>query len=50
MQCTHFAAFEVAGVDLSKPMLSTCGSGVTAAVVSLAANLLNREAPVYDVS
>ncbi len=30
------AAFEAAGVDLSKPAITTCGSGVTAAILSLA--------------
>lgn len=30
------AAFVAAGVDLSKPVITTCGSGVTAAILSLA--------------
>jgi len=30
------AVFESAGVDLTKPIITTCGSGVTAAVLSLA--------------
>jgi thiosulfate/3-mercaptopyruvate sulfurtransferase len=30
------AVFEGAGVDLSKPAITTCGSGVTAAILSLA--------------
>lgn len=30
------AVFEAAGVDLSKPVITTCGSGVTAAILSLA--------------
>jgi thiosulfate/3-mercaptopyruvate sulfurtransferase len=30
------AIFEAAGVDLSKPAITTCGSGVTAAILSLA--------------
>jgi thiosulfate/3-mercaptopyruvate sulfurtransferase len=29
------SAFEAAGVDLSKPAITTCGSGVTAAILSL---------------
>ncbi len=48
--CGHHAAFGDAGVDLSAPMVSTCGSGVTAAIVTLAAHLLNKEVPLYDVS
>ena len=45
------AAFEAAGVDLSRPMVTTCGSGVTAAVVSFAAALLGREdLALYDGS
>lgn len=43
------AVFESAGVDLSLPMVSTCGSGVTAAIITLAAHLLNQEVPLYDV-
>ena len=30
------AVFEAAGVDLEKPAITTCGSGVTAAIISLA--------------
>lgn len=37
-------------MDLSDSMVSTCGSGITAAIVALAAHLLNKEVPVYDVS
>jgi len=45
------AAFEAAGVDLSKPMVTTCGSGVTAAVLLLGAHLLGKEdVRLYDGS
>ncbi len=45
------AAFAKAGVDISRPILTTCGSGVTAAILSLALATLGREtAPVYDGS
>lgn len=45
------AAFEGAGVDLDKPIVTTCGSGVTAAVLALGLARLGREAtPVYDGS
>jgi len=45
------AAFAGAGVDLSKPVLTTCGSGVSAAILSLALETAaNRPAPVYDGS
>jgi thiosulfate/3-mercaptopyruvate sulfurtransferase len=30
------AVFDAAKVDLGKPIITTCGSGVTAAIVSLA--------------
>lgn len=44
-------AFADAGVDISRPILTTCGSGVTAAILSLALAALGREtAPVYDGS
>ena len=42
------AAF--AGVDLDRPIVATCGSGVTAAVIAFGAHLLGREAAVYDGS
>jgi thiosulfate/3-mercaptopyruvate sulfurtransferase len=45
------AAFDAAGVDLSKPLVTTCGSGVTAAVVSFAAALIGKEdGGLYDGS
>ena len=36
-------------MNLSAPMVSTCGSGVTAAIVTLAAHLLHKDVPLYDV-
>jgi thiosulfate/3-mercaptopyruvate sulfurtransferase len=40
-----------AGIDLDRPVATTCGSGVTAAVVSLALHRLGRtDAAVYDGS
>lgn len=45
------AAFEEAGVDLAKPMVTTCGSGVTAAVVLFGARLLGQsDVSLYDGS
>jgi thiosulfate/3-mercaptopyruvate sulfurtransferase len=45
------AAFEEAGVDLAKPMVTTCGSGVTAAVLLFGAHLLGKEdVALYDGS
>ncbi|MEM8553142.1 MAG: 3-mercaptopyruvate sulfurtransferase [Pseudomonadota bacterium] len=44
------AAFQDAGVDLSEPVLTTCGSGVTAAVLSLALTRLGAQTAVYDGS
>lgn len=45
------AAFREAGVDLDKPMMTSCGSGVTACILSLAAYLVGRtEVPVFDGS
>jgi len=45
-------AFEKAGVDLSKPVVTTCGGGVTAAVLSFALHLLGKDCDValYDGS
>ncbi|MCQ0971379.1 3-mercaptopyruvate sulfurtransferase [Paracoccus sp. TK19116] len=45
------AIFEAAGVDLSKPAITTCGSGVTAAVLSLALERIgHRDHSLYDGS
>ncbi len=45
------AAFETARIDLSKPLITTCGSGVTAAVIAFAAHLLGKEdVKLYDGS
>lgn len=43
--------FQEAGVDLRKPMVTTCGSGVTAAVLLLGAHLLGKtDVRLYDGS
>ena len=45
------AAFDAAGIDLSRPMVTTCGSGVTAAVVLFGAHLLGKDdVRLYDGS
>ena len=44
-------AFAAAGIDLAKPVVTTCGSGVTACVLLLAMHLLGKEdARLYDGS
>ncbi|MGB0659249.1 MAG: 3-mercaptopyruvate sulfurtransferase [Mangrovicoccus sp.] len=43
--------FEAAGVDLSKPAITSCGSGVTAAVLSLALERMGKiDHSLYDGS
>jgi len=43
--------FEAAGVDLSKPAITTCGSGVTAAVLALALDRMGKtDWSLYDGS
>jgi thiosulfate/3-mercaptopyruvate sulfurtransferase len=42
--------FEAAGVDLTKPAITTCGSGVTAAIVSLALERIGVKHALYDGS
>ncbi|HET6538276.1 MAG TPA: 3-mercaptopyruvate sulfurtransferase [Sphingopyxis sp.] len=45
------AAFDAAGVDLTKPLVTTCGSGMTASVLAFGAHLLGKEdVAVYDGS
>jgi thiosulfate/3-mercaptopyruvate sulfurtransferase len=44
------AEFDKAGVDLARPVVMTCGSGITASVLAFGAHLLGNEAAVYDGS
>jgi thiosulfate/3-mercaptopyruvate sulfurtransferase len=44
-------AFRAAGVDLAKPVITSCGSGVTAAILSLGLTLIGaRDHALYDGS
>ncbi|MEI6987274.1 MAG: 3-mercaptopyruvate sulfurtransferase [Rhodospirillaceae bacterium] len=43
------ARFQAAGVDLSRPITTTCGSGITACVLALALHQIGRDdVAVYD--
>lgn len=44
------AAFEGAGLDISRPVIASCGSGVSAAVLALALAQLGSDAAIYDGS
>lgn len=44
------AAFHAAGVQLDRPIITSCGSGVTAAILSLALAELGRPSRLYDAS
>jgi len=44
------AVFDDAGIDLTKPVVATCGSGITAAVLVFGAHLLGADAALYDGS
>ena len=44
------AAFTAAGVDPAKPMVATCGSGITACVLAFGAERIGGLMPVYDGS
>jgi thiosulfate/3-mercaptopyruvate sulfurtransferase len=45
------AAFEAGGVDVSRPVVTSCGSGVSAAILNLALERLgNRSHALYDGS
>jgi thiosulfate/3-mercaptopyruvate sulfurtransferase len=45
------AHFEQSGIDLSRPVVTTCGSGITAAIITLALHSLGHENnTLYDGS
>ncbi|MDB5726110.1 MAG: sulfurtransferase [Novosphingobium sp.] len=45
------AAFEAAGIDLTKPIVTTCGSGMTACVLALGLELIGKhDVALYDGS
>jgi thiosulfate/3-mercaptopyruvate sulfurtransferase len=44
------AVFEESGIDLAHPLITTCGSGITAAILAFGAHLLGNEAALYDGS
>ena len=44
------AAFTGAGIDVSKPVATTCGSGITAAVLAFGLHMLGNNAALYDGS
>lgn len=44
------AVFAEAGIDPARPLVATCGSGITAAIIVFAAHLLGHEAALYDGS
>ena len=44
------AAFAAAGVDLARPIVASCGSGVNATILTLALDMLGIRSAVYDGS
>ena len=44
------SAFEAAGVDVDRPIVTTCGSGVTASTLAFGLHLLGKDAALYDGS
>ena len=45
------AAFSAAGIDMKKPVVTTCGSGITAAVLALGLEIVgHRDVALYDGS
>ena len=43
-------AFEAAGISLEQPIITSCGSGVTAAILSFALSLIGKDSQLYDGS
>lgn len=48
--CALEEAFRAADVDLDRPVITSCGSGVTAAVLTLGLAMLGRPSRLYDGS
>jgi len=45
------AAFKKAGVDADSPIITTCGSGVTAVILAMGLDALGKKMPrIYDGS
>jgi thiosulfate/3-mercaptopyruvate sulfurtransferase len=45
------AAFEKAGIDTDKPIITTCGSGVTAVILAMGLDAIGKKLPrIYDGS
>ena len=44
------AALDQAGIERTRPVVASCGSGVTACVLAFALYLIGDEAAVYDGS
>lgn len=44
------AAFGAAGVDLNRPIVTSCGSGITASVLLFALHLVGKDGALYDGS
>lgn len=44
------AAFKAIGVDFDRPVITSCGSGVTAAILTLGLELLGKPSRLYDGS
>jgi thiosulfate/3-mercaptopyruvate sulfurtransferase len=45
------AAFKKAGIDTDKPIITTCGSGVTAVIIAMGLDAIGKKLPrVYDGS
>jgi len=44
------SAFTNAGIDVDKPVVATCGSGVTGSVLAFGLHLLGKDAALYDGS
>ena len=49
LQFVYFLVFDEGGVNLDEPYIASCGSGVSACWLAVAAFVCGKDLPVFDV-